>query len=185
MKANELLAMLTGGDRRSTGRSEEAAAEVLRDPSLFPALLRGLGEGDARVRMRCADAAEKVTRERPDLLQPHKMRVFTVAELEDQQEIRWHLAQMIPRLKLSGKERLRAASVFYLYLDDKSSIVKTFAMQALADLAMQDGSMQRDVLLHLERLTAEGTPAMRARGKRLLQQMKSGIQQPARPASGC
>jgi len=184
MKSDELLAMLTGGDLRSIGKSEEAAAEVLRDPSLFPTLLRGLGHGDARVRMRCADAAEKASRERPDLLQPHKMRLFTLAELEDQKEVRWHLAQLIPRLNLRGRERLRAASVFYLYLDHKSSIVKTFAMQALADLAMQDGSLQHDVLLHLERLTAEGTPAMRARGKRLLQQIKSGVARQAAPARG-
>jgi len=171
MKPNDLLAMLSGGDLRSTGRAEEAAAAVLEDPSLFSALLKGLGHGDARVRMRAADAAEKASRQRPDLLQPHKKKLFTLAELEDQKEVRWHLAQMLPRIHLRGRERLRAVSIFCQYLGDKSSIVKTFAMQALADLAEQDGSLQPDVLLLLKRLTVEGTPAMRARGKRLIAQI--------------
>jgi len=61
MKKGMLLKMLSGGDRRSIGRSEEAAGEVLANPLLFKELVRGMASEDPIVRMRAADAAEKVT----------------------------------------------------------------------------------------------------------------------------
>ena len=69
---NSLLKKLSGPDRRSIGRSEEVVAEVLADPSLFGILFDGMLTDDAVLRMRCADAVEKITAQRPDLLQPYK-----------------------------------------------------------------------------------------------------------------
>ena len=57
-----------------------------------------------------------------------------MAEIE-QREVRWHPALLIPRLTLSDKERKIAIAALSAYLEDRSSIVKTFALQGLADLA--------------------------------------------------
>jgi hypothetical protein len=54
------------------------------------------------------------------------------------------------------------------YLDDESSIVKTFVMQALTDIAMQDRSYTNKVRNQVKRLMKEGSPAMKSRGKKLL-----------------
>ncbi|NTW67833.1 MAG: hypothetical protein HGB21_16230 [Nitrospirae bacterium] len=54
------------------------------------------------------------------------------------------------------------------YLQDSSSIVKTFAMKALADLARRSPEMRLFVLRRLRELTATGTPAMRSRGRKIL-----------------
>ena len=45
---------------------------VAKDLKLFPKLIAGLWSDGAVVRMRAAGAAEKVTRERGELLQPYK-----------------------------------------------------------------------------------------------------------------
>ena len=45
---------------------------VSKDPGLFPQLIAGLWSEDPLVRMRAADAAEKVTRENHEFLQPYK-----------------------------------------------------------------------------------------------------------------
>jgi len=95
-------------------------------------------------------------------------------EVATEQELRWHLAQMVPRLGLSKRERRRAASVFRRHLEDQSSIVKTNAMQALADLASTDDEMMPETRRLLIRLTKVGTAAMKARGRKLLQQLNSG-----------
>ncbi len=58
------------------------------------------------------------------------------------------------------------------YLDDDSSIERTIAMQALADLATQDDVVRRRVTPILERLTETGTAAMRSRGRKLLAQLR-------------
>src|SRR5690242_12000583 len=72
MRSHRILALLEGGDRRSVGRADEVAALVSRNPKLFPRLFAGLWSDDPVVRMRAADAAEKVTRTAPKLLQPYK-----------------------------------------------------------------------------------------------------------------
>jgi hypothetical protein len=45
--------------------------------------------------------------------------------------------------------------------------VRTFAMQALAEFARKAPRLRPIVLQHLRRLTGRGTPAMKARGRKL------------------
>lgn len=66
------LAMLQGGDRRSTGKSNEVVSMVLKEPKLFDALFSGMLMDDPVIRMRSADAAEKVTAVHPEYLAPYK-----------------------------------------------------------------------------------------------------------------
>ena len=57
--------LLAGGTRQSLGRSGEAVSLVAERPQEFAALIACLWDEDPVVRMRAADAAEKVTRDRP------------------------------------------------------------------------------------------------------------------------
>lgn len=166
-----ILTKLSGGDRRSIGRSNEIVAQILKQPALFRYLFEGMESGDEILRMRAADAAEKVTVRRPDLLQPHKRKLLAIAGSSRQQEIRWHAALMIPRLRLTAPERAVAADILFEYLRDRSSIVKTFAMDGLAKLADETPSLRTKIIPLLEELTEIGTPAMRARGRKLLQHL--------------
>ena len=168
----DLLALLAGTDRRSTGRADEVVAIVLKHPELFAELIAGLWDVDPVVRMRAADAAEKFSRKQPELLHLFKAELLGLLAEASEQELRWHLAQMAPRLPLTRKERLRAASVLKEYVEDRSSIVKTFAMQALADLANADPALLPEILELLEKSMLSGTPAMRARGRKLLAQLR-------------
>jgi hypothetical protein len=167
-KNKDVLALLSGGDRRSSGRSDVVAAMVLARPALFHGLIMGMWDQDAVVRMRSADAAEKVSLEKPKLLQPFKAELLGLLAETKEQEMRWHLAQMVPRLSLTVAERAHVASILRIYLDDRSSIVKTFAMQGLADLVVNDEKLLAATMELLCRLTRTGTPAMRARGRKLL-----------------
>lgn len=170
--AEALVEKLHGTDRRSTGRADEVAADVLAEPNLFGALVDAMTGSDAVVRMRAADAAEKVTRSRPDLLTAHKARLLGEAAAAPQQEVRWHIAQMLPRLELTHNERDRAVQLLLGYLDDESRIERTFAMQALADLAAEDEALRARVTPILERLAAIGSPAMRSRGRKLVDRLR-------------
>lgn len=166
--AKNLIEQLEGGDRRMIGRADEVAAIVLKNPRLFASLVAGLWSEDVLVRMRAADAAEKVTRTKRELLQPHKKELLGLMAEEKQQEVRWHLAAMIPRMDLSAKERKIAADSLYAYLDDRSSIVRTFALQGLADLAESDARMRATVIELLREAARSGTAAMKARSRKLL-----------------
>jgi hypothetical protein len=172
MPRKNLLALLKGGDRRSTGGSDVVATKVSRNLELFPELMAGLWSDDPLVRMRAADAAEKVTRANRELIQPYKQQLLRLMAETEQPELRWHLAAMIPRLSLSRTERAMAVTAMNGYLEDRSSIVKTSALQALADLAEDDAALRSTVIDLLRASIREGTPAMKARSRKLLPRLE-------------
>jgi hypothetical protein len=98
---------------------------VSGDAKLFPRLITGLWSAEALVRMRAADAAEKVTGKHRELLQPYKDELLGLLAETQQQELRWHLAVLVPRLELNARERQVAISSLHRYLEDRSPIVKT------------------------------------------------------------
>jgi hypothetical protein len=167
-----ILAKLEGGDRRSIGNSEEVVQTVSKNPALFEELFSGLLADDPVVRMRAADAVEKITRARPELLQPWKNMLLSTASAFKEKELRWHVAQLIPRLRLTGTERKLAEQILMDYLEDGSSIVKTFSMQALVELAAGDEQRLTQLTPLIERLARTGTAAMRSRGRKLLKQLR-------------
>ena len=169
-KKNE-LSELTGGDRRSIGRSNEVAARAAKSAATFAQVIESLWHEHPIVRMRAADAAEKASAQNPKLLAPYKAELLGLFDEATQQELRWHLAQIVPRLDLTRAECRRAAATLREYLGDRSSIVKTFALQALADLAERDESLRSEVLELIRGATKTGTAAIRARGRMLLKKM--------------
>ena len=86
--------------------------------------------------------------------------------------MRWHVAALFSRLELTRPERRTVLKIRHQYLENKSKIVKTFAMQALADLALQDRELKPSIYRQLEELTRIGSPAMQSRGRKLLAKLK-------------
>jgi len=126
MSPRKVSVLLDGAGRRSIGRADEVAGLVLKQPKLFRELIRCLWHDDSLIRMRAADAAEKVSAQKPQLLARYKSQLLGLLAETTQIELRWHLAQMVPRLKLTPRERQRAAASFRRYLEDRSSIVRTW-----------------------------------------------------------
>jgi len=172
MVVENVLDKLKGGDRRSIGRVGEVIADVLDDPALFDLLFRGMLDDDPVVRMRAADAVEKITANHPEYLRPYGKELLEQVAQVDQQEVRWHVAQILPRLEWSDEERAAGVEILLGYLGDESKIVKTFAMQALADFAEQDKSLCPLVVELLEELVVTGSPAMKSRGRKLLERLR-------------
>ncbi len=144
---------------------------VLENSRLFATLIAGLWNDDPLVRMRAADAAEKVTRQMPELLVPHKKELLGLMAEADQAELRWHLSVLAPRLPLNSKELELVSSLLKSYLQDRHSIVKTLALQGLADLAQTEPSIRVEVKEILQQACRTGTAAMKARSRKLLKSL--------------
>jgi hypothetical protein len=153
---SDLLRQLTGRDRRSIGQSNCVVAQVLNDPALFPQIIEGLLGSNQLIRMRCTDVAEKVSARHPEWLRPHRQSLLDLAKHTTQQELPWHLAQMLPRLELTSTEYRAAVELVFGYLQDNSLIVRTCAAQALADFSERDVAWRRKVLPLLENLAGRG-----------------------------
>jgi hypothetical protein len=159
---------------RSIGRANEVAALIAKDPRLFPELVSSFWSNDHIVRMRAA-AAEKVTREQPQLPRLHKRELLGLPTEKPSERNFAGLAAMIPRLELNLADCQKAANAFQTFLEDRSSIVKTSALQALADLALRDREMRAGVIEKLREARRNGTPAMKARSRKLLARLERSL----------
>lgn len=167
-KPGDIVGTLSGGDRRSIGKAAQIVQQVLQEPGLLADIVEGIAHQDPVVRMRCADVAEKVSVKHPDWLCPFAGELVRIASECVQKEVRWHVAQMLPRVRLSARQRDKAIELLFCYLDDESKIVKVFAATALAELAANDRNLRNRLVPVLEGFIRNGSPAMKNRGKKLI-----------------
>jgi hypothetical protein len=168
--------MLVSGRRRlDAGRAREVAAAILAHPRRTGQVVECLWADDPGVANRAADALERASFRRPSLLEPWKDALLARLAEAEQNKLRWNLALMMARLKLTAPETERAMISLRNYLDDRGSIVRTAAMHGMAGLALQNPALLPEVLDTLRILSRSGTPAMRARGRILLKKLETAI----------
>lgn len=73
------------------------------------------------------------------------------------------LLQIIGRLELALDEMRTLKDLLRDFMFNESSIVKTFSLQLMADLAAKEPTLQPEVLPQIWETLESGTPAMRAR----------------------
>jgi len=187
-----LRALLSKGKHAlSLGRVPVAVALIEANPRLTTRLLELLWDDDPGIVQRAADVLERIsariTARIPRKPSPALARILARSKepllglLSEAQfkKLRWNLALTLGRLPLTVPECRRAATVLYAYLDDPSSIVKTAALQGLADLTRLDPSLLPAVLDLLRIHGRSGTPAMRARARILLLRLEAPKHPPA------
>ncbi|MGH1366245.1 MAG: hypothetical protein ACRBF0_21980 [Calditrichia bacterium] len=172
MTKNELRENLTGGDRRSVGDATLVAEAILRHPDSAKTVVSFLWEDDAILRSRAAHALKTTTLNNPLIIQPFKKELIQKMSPIEQWEVREQFCIIITKLDLEKTEYKKLIAIFQNYLSDKSSIVRTCAMQGMADLAESSESIKTMVLPILIELTETGSAAMRARGRKLLNKLK-------------
>lgn len=173
-KQETIRAMLTEGRHRLDGcRAKEVAALVLAEPRRAGELIECLWDDDPGVANRAADALERASYFRPSLAAAWTEELIGLLAEAEENKLRWNLALSVPRLKLSVAEARRVAASLRIYLEDRSSIVKTAAMHGLTTLTQHDPKLLPEVLDMLRILSRSGTPAMRARGRILLKRLEA------------
>lgn len=120
MKPSFANMLTAGGHANSLGRAEEVVQLVLQEPSRLPELYDCLFDDDAWVRMRAADALEKVCRVHPDWLKPYIDRCFKEIGHSTQASIQWHFAQILGEVPLSPSQQKQATD----WLADKLQTVE-------------------------------------------------------------
>jgi len=177
-KPMQIRAMLAMDKPLAAGRAAEVAALLLKHPRKTAQVVECLWDEDAGVANRAADALERASGRNPLLLRHWKEALLGRMVDAEENKLRWNLALMAPRLELTEAETERAASVLRMWLEDRSSIVKTSAMHGLAGLTRWNPAMMQEVLDMLRILSRSGTPAMRARGRILLKRLEAGKEPP-------
>lgn len=169
----DVLTMLSEGDLRTTGAADKVVGLIVHDQELFDQVFDGLFSNDTGLRMRCADAAEKASAQNPALLAAHKAQLLGPVATVDQQEVQWHVAQMLPRLGLTVAERNSALKILEGYFTNSpSNIVRANSLQAIVELASGHDSLAPTANKYLQLALDNPAHALQARARRLLRIMK-------------
>ena len=173
MSGRNFVDQLSGGRATSTGEAMAVAARVLAQPELFDELFGGLDHRDPLARMRVAYAVSKVADARPDLLQPYKERfIDRLADPDNSHLCRACLLEALRAFELTPGDIDLLKDMLRDFMFSESSIVKTFSLHLLVDFAEADPSLRPEVMPLLWDALERGTPAMRARARKLVKKYK-------------
>lgn len=164
-----LLDRLRSADRRTSAPPAGALAAVCADPRLIADLIHALDDDDAIVRRRAADIIEKTTRRHSEWLDPHREVLLNrVATRTDGDDVLCRLIPLVPRLAPTGAAMRRIGKALFALLDGGGRQLQVCAMQALHDLSTGRPRLRARLRTVLERKRDQGSPAVRARARRLL-----------------
>lgn len=170
--------LLIGRHAHDPARVPLIAEWIADRPRTISKLLALLWDWDAGVAGRAADVLERITRRPSPALKAavaeHKNELIGLLSDAVFPKLRWNLALTIPRLPLTIPECRRVTAVLDTWLDDPSSIIKTTALHAMAELTTQDSDSLPSVVDLLRVKGRSGTPAMRARSRILLEKLEQG-----------
>ncbi|MGD0192422.1 MAG: hypothetical protein ABSD74_16920 [Rhizomicrobium sp.] len=161
-------AALKGGDRRSIGRADNVVAAVRNEPERFEELWACLADADPLVRMRAADALEKLSREDAARFGKRKKELLSGRLDDGTAEVRWHPIAIEARLALTATDAavLVRKCDHYLRHDD-SRIVRVMALQAAHDVASRFPDLVKDLTAMLDFARAAPWSSLRARARKL------------------
>lgn len=165
---NPYLDILKGGDLRSIGKANEIVAQV-HTQHAFDELFQGLTYADRKVVMRTADALEKITIRHPDFLQKHKAELLTLCTNAKEIELKWHLALLVSRLKLTHEELASTWDLLANWATDRkeSKIVRVNAVQGLFNLMQQNPAFAQEFNVLLSEISKENIASLNARIRKL------------------
>jgi len=133
------------------------------------ALLVVLRRKDRRGAEEAARSLRILAEQNPEALKRHSAEVLRLAMAEQDLRVRWNLMQVLGKIVLKPVQRGAAIDWLFERLRDASPFTRTFALQALYDLSREDESLHRRWLPIAEEFARNGTAAMRARARKLLQ----------------
>jgi hypothetical protein len=136
MTGESFAGLLLGKDLRKV-RQNGIVVRAVKDQRSFDELFSLVFHHERPLVMRAVDAVEKITIKHPEFLMPHKTQLMSVLKGADHKELKWHLAQLIPRLELSKAELSEVLHMlsFWALNGNESKIVRANALQGLFDLS--------------------------------------------------
>ncbi|MGP8217248.1 MAG: hypothetical protein ACLQQ4_16895 [Bacteroidia bacterium] len=160
----KLANQLKGGDLRSIGKVADIIKQ-LNSQKDFDELFMGLFDTNRVVVMRCADAIEKITILHPEYLNIHKKELIKLLTGAENKELKWHLAQLITRVKLNEEEVGVVWNILTQWAMNKkeSKIVRVMSIQGLFDVLKQYPELKADYEQTLAVIEKEPVPSIAAR----------------------
>ena len=175
MKQSFAQKLAVGGKANSLGLAEEVVQDVIADKNRLDELYACLFEEDACVRMRAADALEKVCRVHPEWLMLYADRIIHEMGKSTQPSLQWHVAQMLNELPLNESQQRDAVVWLTERLEEKEGdwIVVANSMSTMAAYAKKGIVPLKKAIALIEGQQEHRSQSVRRRAAKLLAELES------------
>ena len=127
-----------------------------------------LRDKDKAVVERAARTLKKIAERDGGLLYAWRKKLLQEAFRAVDVRVQWNLTIVLGKLPLKGADKALAVELMFERLRDKSGLNRTMAMQGLMDLSEGDAALRARVMPIVAEALEGGTPAMRARARKLI-----------------
>ena len=168
MDKQSLTSVLLGKDLR-TIRQNSVVVNSIHNQHTFDELFSLVFHHERTLVMRAIDAVEKVTLKHPEFLISHKSQLLEVLNSADHKELKWHIAQLIPRVDLTVAELKNVwhKLAYWSLNKTESKIVRVNALQGLFDLSKVNRELKDDFEKIISMMEHERIPSIQARIRKL------------------
>jgi hypothetical protein len=165
---NKILSLLTGGDLRSDGLANEVANIILDNDILIGELWEGFNSTDKLIRGRSADALEKISRTKPELVIPQLKNLFSLAKMDNPMMVKMHLAMIFGHVLACDVEEEEIKNILYYLLRDESVFTRSWAIVSLCILARKYPQNKSEIIQKITPMKTDKSVAIRTKASKAL-----------------
>ena len=166
--SHHIISLLSRGDKRTVSNVDTVVKLASKDRMVVHELVGGFDPTNEALNMRIADALEKISAENHRSLESYVPELIKILHDYHQKEVRWHMAQILPRLAMTESELTTARRIWkYDFHLSHSKIVRVFSLQALVDTCPHDRKKHEDVVQLLREAMKSGIPSLETRARKL------------------
>jgi len=160
--------LLMGYDLRSLGKSSEIIP-LINSQNTFDRVFTYLYNNDRAIVMKTIDIIEKISLEHKEYLQKHKLEIINMSNSVENIELKWHLAQIIARIKYTNSEIKSVYKILEKWIIDKkeSKIVRVNSLQSLYEIAKNNNEYKNNLIKIVKKIKEENISSINARIKKL------------------
>jgi hypothetical protein len=164
--------LLSGGTRTSVGEADKVITSLLKSDKGLSEIYDLFLDTDPVVAMRASYVAMRLAEQKPETVKPFTKDLFKNLPLYTQQEVRWHIPQLLVHLDLTKTQKRKAYETVMEWAEtDKSKIVGYYGLQAAADFAETDEVLLQDFLPRLRAANRSGAKSIQNRCKKIAKQL--------------
>jgi hypothetical protein len=164
--------LLSGGTRTSVGEADKVITSLLKSDKGLSEIYDLFLDKDPVVAMRASYVAMRLAEQKPETVKPFTKDLFKNLPLYTQQEVRWHIPQLLVHLDLTKAQKKKAYETVMEWAEtDKSKIVGYYGLQAAADFAETDEVLLQDFLPRLRAANRSGAKSIQNRCKKIAKQL--------------
>ena len=166
--AQALRDQLSGGTRTSVGQAPAVIKQVARSPEILDEIYDLFLDDDPVVAMRSTYVAMKVAEVDPESTWEFKKKVLRDLPRYVQQEVRWHIPQLLIHMNLTRTDRRKAYSAVMEWSEtDKSKIVAYYGLEAAAQFVEVDDTLESDFVPRLRKINQRGAASVSSRCRKI------------------